>query len=254
SDVNTGITGYCIEHDTPANGRVEMTVYDWEKSPYWQKFDYQKRQLFKIALLYGYPNFNNSDLPDCDEYVATQCMIWEIEKGRNFRDDLLRSNSSKIAYQRLKDRMNEHSRVPSFDNKTVELKWDKNTKTYKGKITDTNNELKNFSISKVNGVTMKKNGNALEIESTRIIETPLRVNANKTTVPKAKSSKGMFLLEADDNQNCIFGNADDPVRSTFNIQTESVNMIKKISVNTGKFLSGATLELIRVSNGEIVEE
>ncbi|MDO5015225.1 MAG: prealbumin-like fold domain-containing protein, partial [Clostridia bacterium] len=26
------------------------------------------------------------------------------------------------------------------------------------------------------------------------------------------------------------------------------------SVNTGKFLSGATLELIRVSNGEIVEE
>lgn len=252
-DKKTGITGYCIEYGVPATGRVDMTVHTWDNSPYWKSFSTQKQKEFIKALLYGYPKYNDPSLPDCDEYVATQCVIWEIQTGKDKRSEVLNSNSSKKAYTRLKERMAEHSRKPSFNNNTVTLKWDENSKKFKASVTDTNNELAKFSYQNVNGIKMTKSGNTLNIEADNPIPTAKTIRANKTTVPKADNT-GMFVLEHKEKQNCIFGNTDDPVYSSLKVQTEPVNLVRKVSVNTGKFLSGATLELIRVSTGEVVEE
>lgn len=252
-DKRTGITGYCIEYGVPATGRVDMTVHDWKQSPYWKSFNNKKQEEFKKALLYGYPKYNDPSLPDCDEYVATQCVIWEIQTGKDIISEVLNSNSSKKAYTRLKEGMAEHSRTPSFNNNTITLKWDENSKKFKASVTDTNNELAKFSYQNVHGIKMTKSGNTLNIEADNPIPTAKTIRANKTTVPKADNT-GMFVLEHKEKQNCIFGNTYDPVYSSLKVQTEPVNLVRKVSVNTGKFLSGATLELIRVSTGEVVEE
>lgn len=216
--MNNSKTAYCVEYQVP----VAKTPYNatrLEKSDWWKRIGTTKQDKLVHITLYGYPNVTYSDVPACDHYVATQCLIWETIEGKDLTY-LLQSASSKKAYQRIKTAVNNHRSKPSFDNKTLVLAYDKETKTYKGSVTDTNNKLDEFSFSKIDGVTIKRNGNTLEFETDKEIKTPVTMRGNKTTVPPVKL-QAPLCYENPKHQTVVSGTRADPVVAKLSIKSDS---------------------------------
>lgn len=216
--MNNSKTAYCVEYQVPV-AKTPYNATKLEDSNWWRSIGATKQRKLGRITLYGYPNVTYSDVPACDNYVATQCLIWETIEGKDLTY-LLQSASSKKAYQRIKTAVDNHTAKPSFDNKTLILKYDEETKTYKGSVTDTNNKLDAFSFSKIDGVTIKRNGNTLEFETDKEIKTPVTMKGNKTTVPSVRL-QAPLCYENPKHQTVVSGTRADPVTSKLIIKTDS---------------------------------
>lgn len=216
--MSNGQTAYCVEYQVPV-AKTPYNATNLFQSNWWKKLGRDKQYKLTRITLYGYPNVTYSDVPACDNYVATQCLIWETIEGKDLTY-LLQSASSKKAYQRIKTAVNNHTTKPSFDNKTLVLSYDEETKTYKGSITDSNNKLDEFSFSKIDGVTITRNGNTLNFETDKEIKTPVTMRGNKTTVPSVRL-QAPLCYENPKHQTVVSGTRADPVGTTLNIKTDS---------------------------------
>lgn len=149
---------YCIEPGAPINTKT------YNSSPNWNGINLteeQKQQIEKIGY-YGfeYPNHGTDKY-----YIATQELIWKVIKNvdikwTNSSGQVIDITNEKNEIQSL---VKSHSTVPSFTSET--LTGIVGTKEV---LTDTNNVLENFNLSKTNYHSVKKEGNQITIDYSQI--------------------------------------------------------------------------------------
>lgn len=225
---NTYHVGYCVHHDANISGS-----HTYQKVAAYLT-NSQKKELTGLALKYGLHSFskvngtvwnpkwgldNGSTYPtesDMAKYVATQTMVWIIEKGwysysngsftlnskataaankiysfKNSRANKSDSNRTKTEFTNLLNNMNNFGKLPSFayrnkDNAnsgTVNyLGYNFSKKQYQVTLTDSNGVLANVDAAKISGLpsgaSASISGNTLTITSSKAF------SATTITLPK----------------------------------------------------------------------
>lgn len=184
---------YCLEPGAPAHSGNTTATDELNNCPFWKNLAPTNKRKILLTLMYGFPNVNYPDLCDCDEYAATQALIWE-QMGKPNAINIHESDHARAAYDRLKAKLNNFDIKPSFSNITVKLKW--NGSKYTGSLNDTNNILSEFPVPTANGVNISQSGNSVNF----LTSAPLKSTVQSTTVEKntPKIDDTLYLFYAAD--------------------------------------------------------
>ena len=254
-----GHAAYCMNYGLAADGGQLMNSF---ANPNTNLSDAQNK-LLAYCLYFGY-GCNEAVAPtndQCDQYIATQAMVWVIV-GNLFGSSSGDSAASKLCasapnptasynyYTTLKNNISSsyYATRPSFASSTksgattYELKWNEANQRFETTLTDSNGVLGNFDIS-LSGYSVEKSGNKVTIHTTS-------VNTNATTATM-KSTAGVV----ETTSSCVFWLTDksgyqefvsekptaDPVSAYFKVKTENIGYGKLIKQDeeTGAYLPNA---------------
>lgn len=254
-----GHSAYCMNFGLAAKGGQLMNSYE---NPRTSLTDTQAMYL-RYCLYYGFSSISTSapSNDQRDQFIATQAMVWIIEKGI-FGTSSADSAASKLCatapnpgssyayYTALRDNMIKgiNATIPSFaasrvsHAQTYELKWNEANQRFETTLNDTNGVLSEFDLF-LSGYGVSRNGNNLTIYSSE-------VNTNATTGTFTSNSGKVQV-----NGNCVFwltGSTSDqefvsevpsgdPLPAYIKVKTENIGygeLYKKDEVS-GVMLSGA---------------
>lgn len=254
-----GNAAYCMNFGLRADGGQLMNSYDNPST----SMSAEQQKLLSYCLYYGYST-SSATAPSndqCDEYIATQAMVWIIvanifgtESGDSAAQKLCNTapnpGSSYNYYATLRNNIESsyNATLPSFASKrpsgadTYELKWNESSQRFETTLSDSNGVLSDFDFS-IDGYTVDKNGNSITISSAS-------VNTNATT--------GTFTSNAgkvDTTSSCVFwltGKSGyqefisekptaDPIKAYIKVKTENIGYgeLTKTDESSGVKLSGA---------------
>ncbi|MGM0020238.1 hypothetical protein IGK80_001117 [Enterococcus sp. DIV0609] len=169
---------------------------------------------------------------DSSEYIfATNMYMWE-KLGWSVSTTLSNYEGYKNT---IKQNMKNFQVRPSFHNKEYTIKQGETLK-----ISDTNGVLGNFDVVNNSGLTIRKNGNTLEVTATANSKTG-RVDFNR----KSYYSGNQYFWVKPGSQAVTTGGATDPTIAflRFNVLKNGNVKIKKVDADTGKAISGAKFKL-----------
>lgn len=185
-----GHSAYCMNFGLAAKGGQLMNSYDNSST---SLTDTQALYL-RYCLYYGFSSTSTSapSNDQCNQYIATQSMVWIIEKGiygtasadsaaKKLCDTAPNPTASYQYYATLKSNIDAgiNAVIPSFaasrksQAPTYELKWNETNQRFETTLTDSNGVLSEFDLS-LSGYSTSRNGNSLTIYSSE-------VNTNDTT-------------------------------------------------------------------------
>lgn len=185
-----GHSAYCMNFGLAAKGGQLMNSYDNSST---SLTDTQALYL-RYCLYYGFSSTSTSapSNAQCDQYIATQSMVWIIEKGiygiasadsaaKKLCDTAPNPTASYQYYATLKSNIDAgiNAVISSFaasrksQAPTYELKWNEMNQRFETTLTDNNGVLSEFDLS-LSGYSTSRNGNSLTIYSSE-------VNTNNTT-------------------------------------------------------------------------
>lgn len=254
-----GNAAYCMNYGLAADGGQLMNSFE---NPSTNLSDAQNK-LLAYCLYFGY-GCNTATAPSndqCDQYIATQAMVWAIvgnlfgtgsddTAAKKLCDSAPNPSASYSYYTTLKSNISAsyYATRPSFASATTsgattyELKWNDANQRFETTLTDANGVLSSFDIS-LSGYSVEKNGNSVTIHTTA-------VNTNATTATM-KSTAGVV----ETTSSCVFwltGKSGyqefisekpsaDPVSAYFKVKTENIGYGKIIKQDeeSGVKLSGA---------------
>lgn len=172
-----GETAYCLNYAKSANNGQNMVS---SNTPITSLTSEQKKYL-KYCMYYGFHATNTSEPSESqkNKYIATQAMVWIIEK-EVFNTSAANSAAKKLCasapsssgsynyYLNLKEKMLTALEVkrPSFsvsaktNAETFELKWSRENSRYEVTLSDTNKVLSNYTVS-VDGYKVSRNEDKL---------------------------------------------------------------------------------------------
>ncbi len=254
-----GHSAYCMNFGLAAKGGQLMNSYE---NPSTSLSDTQALYL-RYCLYYGFSSTSTSapSNDQCDQYIATQAMVWIIEKGiygtsgadsaaKKLCDTAPNPASSYQYYTTLKSNMDAgiSAVIPSFaasrisKASTYELKWNEENQRFETTLTDSNGVLSQFDLS-LSGYKTNRNGNKLTIYSSE-------VNTNATTGTFTSNSGKVEVTGS-----CVFwltGDAGDqefvsevphgdPLTAYIKVKTENIGYgeLYKKDEASGVKLSGA---------------
>ena len=254
-----GNVAYCMNYARSADGSQSMTSSSVPKTALTAA---QEKQL-AYCMYYGYGSTSESAPTETqrNEFIATQAMVWIIEKdlfGTTQADTaaqkLCASAPSEAAsyayYVSLRDKMlaSYNVIIPSFASgtqssaPTYELAWNSANQRFEITLNDTNGALSNFDFS-LNGYSMSRNGNQLTIYTTTVNTTPTISKAVEGTgLVEPKSSCVYWQINKDKYQEFISTRPQvDPVSAYIRVKTESIGYgkVTKSDEESGVKLSGA---------------
>lgn len=213
---------YCIEPGAPAHSGNTTATDELQNCEFWKNLNRENKRKILLTLMYGFPNVNYPDLCDCDEYAATQALIWEIMDKPN-AINIHESDHARAAYDRLKAKLNNFDIKPSFANATVRLKW--NGSKYTGSINDTNNILSEFPVISADGINISQSGNILNFSTSAPLKSTVQSTQETKNIPP--TDRTLYLFWAADQQTMITGTGkiDPPF---FNVKFETDHGTMKI--------------------------
>ncbi|MDE6232101.1 MAG: thioester domain-containing protein, partial [Lachnospiraceae bacterium] len=254
-----GHSAYCMNFGLSAKGGQLMNSYE---NPNTSMTDTQTLYL-RYCLYYGFSSTTTAEpsSDQCDQYIATQAMVWIIEKGiygtssadsaaKKLCDTAPNPASSFQYYTNLKVNIDAgiSAVIPSFaasrisQAPTYELKWNEGNKRFETTLNDSNGVLSEFDLS-LNGYGTSRDGDRLTIYSSE-------VNTNLTTGTFSSNSGKVEVTGS-----CVFwltGNAEDqefvsevphgdPLPAYINVKTEDTGYgeLYKEDKASGVKLSGA---------------
>ena len=254
-----GHSAYCMNFGLSANNGQLMNSYENSRT---NLTDMQALYL-RYCLYYGFSSTDTSapSKEQCDQYIATQAMVWIIERdifGTSNADSAAgklcatapNPDSSYAYYTSLKDQMiaGINATIPSFaasrvsTAETYELKWNEGNQRFETTLTDGNGVLSEFDFS-ISGYGVSRDGNYLTIYSSEVNTSPttgaFTSNSGKVQV---NGSCVFWLTENDVDQEFVsevpFG---DPLSAYIKVRTENVGYgeITKIDEASGIKLAGA---------------
>ena len=169
-----GHTGYCMNFGLSASGGQLMNSYDNAST----SLSAQQEKYLSYCLYYG---FSSTDVSapsngQCNEYIATQAMVWIIANGI-FGTASADSAASKLCatapdstasynyYTSLKNNISAsyNAIIPSFAASTqsgaptYELKWNEGNQRFEQTLSDSNGVLSGYDFS-ISGYSIDKNG------------------------------------------------------------------------------------------------
>ena len=203
---------YCVQPFVKITGSTYQVTTEDLSAVANISYDNWKR-IEKLAY-YGYGYVENGYDHSAEKwYAATQMLIWQYadpsvqsffsSASHSGRDDsILRAEMNEIEAL-----VNAHTLAPRFDNAPSEMIIG-NTIT----VNDSNGVVSNFNIENVNGGTVSKNGNSLNITANQVgtLSFDLTRSGNRYGEP-------VRLYYAVDSQNAMRRGNIDPIRTRFNI-------------------------------------
>lgn len=254
-----GATAYCMNYAKSADGSQTMQS---SSTPKTSLSATQEKQL-GYCMYYGHGKTNVAapTTAERNEYVATQTMVWIIEKNL-FGTAKADSAAQKICacapsstdaynfYVALRNNMQAAMNVtiPSFASSTksgaptYELKWNEANKRFETTLSDTNGALSNFNFS-VSGFSTSKNGNQLTIYSNTVNTTATVVTGatNNGTVQPTTSCV-YWTINKEKYQEFVSTKPQvDPISAYLKVKTESIGYgyLTKTDEETGALLPNA---------------
>lgn len=254
-----GATAYCMNYAKSADGSQTMQS---SSTPKTSLSATQEKQL-GYCMYYGHGKTNVAapTTAERNEYVATQAMVWIIEKNL-FGTAKADSAAQKICacapsstdaynfYVALRNNMQAAMNVtiPSFASSTksgaptYELKWNEANNRFETTLSDTNGALSNFNFS-VSGFSTSKNGNQLTIYSNTVNTTATVVTGatNNGTVQPTTSCV-YWTINKEKYQEFVSTKPQvDPVSAYLKVKTESIGYghLTKTDEETGTVLPNA---------------
>lgn len=254
-----GHSAYCMNFGLSAHGGQLMNSYENSRTSLTDK----QALYLRYCLYYGFSSTSTSAPTDdqCNQYIATQSMVWIIEKDI-FGTDSADSAASKLCatapdpdssyayYIMLRDQMNAgiNATIPSFaasrtsQAETYELKWNEGKQRFETTLTDSNGVLAEFDLS-LDGYEVSRKGNKLTIYSSKV--------NTKSTTATFTSNSGKVQV----NGSCVFWLTDnendqefvsevpsgDPLQAYIKVKTENIGYgeIIKTDKASGIKLAGA---------------
>lgn len=292
SGAHQGEPVYCMEFGKAMGetGQGETVMDIWDV-PVWQSFSTNQRNGVTWTTIYGYPNFTYGVSAEAAR-IATQLIIWEYTEGfrtsadgnnptaglngpvsngdyissilgydvreRYYRTGACAYPEVLTAYKGILNGIKNHYVVPSFQNNTLELKWNSSSKRYEAKITDSNQVLSNFNLSSSNSnLKFQKSGNTLTVYTTVAVPAETNVSMTKPCT-EVGANVGYVPDDKAENQSLV-GMLSDPVpTSVLKVKTASGNLHLKKTSEGGKVAgipftitgNGLTYERTTDKNGE----
>ena len=203
-----GHTGYCMNFGLSADGGQLMNSYENSST----SMTAQQEKYLSYCLYYGFST-TNVEAPSNDQanaYIATQAMVWIIEKGifgtasadsaaRKLCTTAPDSTASYNYYVNLKNQINNsyNASIPSFASstksgaQTYELKWNESNQRFEKTFTDSNGTLGSYNFS-LDGYSVDKSGNSMTVYSKSV----------NTTATTGTFSSNTGAVTVDDS--CVF--------------------------------------------------
>lgn len=254
-----GNAAYCMNFGLAADGGQLMNSYENPST----ELTAAQEKLLAYCLYFGY-GCDKAEAPtreQCDQYIATQAMVWIIV-GNLFGTASGDSAASKLCasapdstnsynyYVSLKNKIsNSYNAVrPSFASQTksgaetYELKWNESNQRFETTLTDSNGVLSGFDIS-LSGYTVEKSGNKVTIHTTSVNTTATTATLKSTAGIVETTSSCVFWLTGKSGYQEFISEkpSADPVAAYFKVKTENIGYGKLIKQdeNSGVKLSGA---------------
>lgn len=235
-----GLTAYCMNYARSADGGQKMQSSSTPKTAMSTE---QKKQL-GYCMHYGHARTTEGSPTNVErnEYVATQAMVWIIEKGL-FGTDKADSAAKKLCacapnatdaydfYISLSDdiAMAMSATVPSFtatneNEATVyELKWNEHNNRFEVTLSDTNGVLSEFDFSS-SGFSASKNGNQLTIYSDVVNSSPTLISGfTNNGVVQLTEGCVYWTVDKEKYQEFVSSRPEvQPLHAYFKVKTENV--------------------------------
>ena len=254
-----GNAAYCMNFGLRADGGQLMNSYDNPST----EMSNEQEKLLSYCLYYGYST-NEAKAPtndQCDEYIATQAMVWVIVAnifGTGDGDSAARKlcntapdpASSYNYYERLRDNIDSSysATLPSFASKrpsgadTYELKWNEANQRFEKTLSDSNGVLSDFDFS-IDGYSVDKNGNSITISSKSVNTTATTGTFTSNSGKVDTTSSCVFWLTGKNGYQEFISEKPtaDPVRAYIKVKTENIGYgeLTKTDESSGVKLSGA---------------
>lgn len=254
-----GHTGYCMNFGLSASGGQLMNSYDNAST----SLSAQQEKYLSYCLYYG---FSSTDVSapsngQCNEYIATQAMVWIIANGI-FGTASADSAASKLCatapdstasynyYTSLKNNISAsyNAIIPSFAASTqsgaptYELKWNEGNQRFEQTLSDSNGVLSGYDFS-ISGYSIDKNGNSMTIYSNSVNTTATAGSFTSNTGKVSVDDSCVFWLtgKAGDQEFVSEVPRADPLHAYLKVKTENIGYgeIYKKDVASGVLLSGA---------------
>lgn len=269
-----GNAAYCMNFGLAADGGQLMNSYD---NPSTDLSDAQEK-LLSYCLYYGF-NSTSATAPsndDCDEYIATQAMVWIIvaniygtdsadSAAKKLCDSAPNAEASYEHYKSLKSKINlsYYATRPSFTSKTQSgaetytLKWNEANQRYEKTFADSNGVLGNYDIS-LSGYTVTTDGNKLTV-STKDVKTSATTATMTSNVGAVETTSScVFWLTGKSGYQEFISEkpSADPVYAYMKVKTEDIGYgeIYKTDKSTGTHLKGAVYGIYSDSNCKTLVE
>ena len=254
-----GHTGYCMNFGLAADGGQLMNSYENSST----SMTAQQEKYLSYCLYYG---FSTTDVsaPSNDQanaYIATQAMVWIIEKGI-FGTASADSAASKLCatapdstasynyYTNLKNQINNsyNAAIPSFASstksgaQTYELKWNESNQRFEKTFTDSNGTLANYNFS-LDGYSVDKSGNTLTVYSKSVNTTATTGTFSSNTGAVTVDNSCVFWLTGKSGYQEFVSEVPnaDPLSAYMKVKTENIGYgeITKTDESSGVKLKGA---------------
>ncbi len=258
-----GKIGYCLNYGLSAESGTLMKSDD---EPSNTTLSAKQEKLVTYALYYGYAdtadtqNEPSNDMKD--QFIATQSLVWIIEKGLFATDDGDNAayTLSRCApdpdtcyeyYTELFKSVNAayEQTIPSFaskkksDAETYTLLWNETNKRYEKTLTDKNKELSDFDFS-IKGFDVSVDGNKITISTTKVQKDAVMGTFTSNTGKVTTTSSCVFWFSGDsDDQEFISERPSaDPLYAYIKVKTDDIGYgyLEKVDKETGTKLPDAT--------------
>lgn len=249
------ISAFCIQH-----GRASNTGETYTASTTATVLSNEAlRKSVALAQYYGYPNTSTHD----QYFDATQALIWDFIEGNRTTDGAVSlvgtsyrsrlTTNEKTIYDYLITSIRNHYKVPSFDGKTLTLKYNSSTKDYRATITDTNGFIANTNYATAlsnAGYTVTRSGNTLTISTKTASTTSQKVNFRKNFTRSATYGYFYeFRNSSNPNGQALTSSASaDPAEFSLSLVTEATGTItatKKFYNAEGTEITGTAASTLR---------
>ncbi len=254
-----GNAAYCMNYGLAADGGQLMNSFENPST----NMSAAQEKLLAYCLYFGY-GCNSATAPtndQCDQYIATQAMVWAIvgnlfgtgsddSAARKLCNSAPNPDTSYGYYTTLKNNISAsyYATRPSFASSTksgattYELKWNESNQRFEKTLTDDNGVLGNFDIS-LSGYSVERNGNKVTIHTTSVNTTATTATMKSTAgVVETTSSCVFWLTDKSGYQEFVSEKPSaDPVSAYFKVKTENIGYGKLIKQDeeSGVKLSGA---------------
>lgn len=268
---------YCVQFEVDTSTKLVKKATVPENEKYFSSLsDTTKKGIYAAANL-GYPN-SNLGVKSCDAYVATQIIIWEIQRG--YRDPLnnrvtntlyqkstINGTPAKKAYDLLGEEIKNFYMKPSFENQNLKLEYNPKSEKYEGEFIDKNNVIKNYEFVKSPNIDIKVNNNKVLISSKEKVKES--ISLKRKNLPTR--SQAALIANDGKSQKILIGSPTISTTSKFSVESEKgfevykkgkkisdfeeIKETKKIKFNTDTVeLSNVEFELLDSSKKVIRKE
>lgn len=254
-----GNAAYCMNYGLAADGGQLMNSFENPST----SMTAEQEKLLAYCLYFGY-GCNSATAPSndqCDQYIATQAMVWAIV-GNLFGTGSDDSAASKLCasapnptssynyYTTLKNNIctSYFATRPSFASatksgaNTYKLEWNEDNQRFETTLTDTNGVLGSFDIS-LSGYTVERDGDRVTIHTTSVNTSSTTATMKSTAGVVETTSSCVFWLTGKSGYQEFVSEKPtaDPVSAYFKVKTDNIGYGKLIKQDeeSGVKLSGA---------------